>query len=188
MSDGPWKALKMSRSWRRVARSVEMATSSSDEIAGNIRQALVDGLREISPKMLAALRKAFEDGQQPRLPFNDRDKFAELRSLADGSPLGALLASYAAMVAGEGLQGADALREIVMRTVMERAAYGAMQVEEHYHRASDDHRTSNIRDLIETSAGLIDFIKLANQILGIDPKPLKRSDEKFTGLDDGPRL
>jgi hypothetical protein len=188
MSDGPWKTLNMSRSWRLVARSAEMAASSSDEVAQNIRQALVDDLRDIPPKMLAALRKAFEGEQQSCLPLNDHDKFVRLRSLVDGSPLEALLASHAAMVADEGLQGADALREVVIRTVMERAAYGARQVEEHHHRVSDDGCASSIRDLIETSARLIDLVALSNQILGKNAAPTRRSGPTFTGLDDGPRL
>jgi hypothetical protein len=149
MSDGPSKSLNMPRAWRRVARSAEIAASSSGEIKQNLRQALVDDSREIPPKLISALRKAFGDGRQKLLGLNEHERFAALRSHADGSPLGALLLSHATMVAHEGWQGEEALREATLRTLRERVTHGARQVAEHHYRGTRDGHSSEVRERIE---------------------------------------
>jgi hypothetical protein len=188
MSDGPWKTLEMSRDWRRVARFAEMDASSSKEVAQKMKQALTGDSREIPTKLKSDLRKAFGDGRQQVLGFNEHEKLVAPRSAADGSPLGALLVSYATVVANEGYQGDAALREAVIRTLQEWATYGAKQVEEHHYREAADGRATDIRNLIESAATLIDWVALANQVLGIDPTPARRAAEVFTGIEDGPSL
>jgi hypothetical protein len=157
----------MSRSWRRVARFTEVEASSSEDIAQNLRQALVNDFRKISTKVIPALRKVFGDGRQRLLGLNEHEKLVALRPCADGNPLGALLLSHAVAVSNEGYQGDVALREAVIRTLQERVTHGGRQVEEHHYRESADGRATGIRKLIDSAATRVDWVALANQLMGI---------------------
>ena len=188
MSDGPYKTLKMSTGWRRAARFAAIGASSPDDNA----QALTDALDQecrtwIRPELVTALRKLFGDESQSSLCLNEPDRFAMVRLYANGSSLGVLLAEHAIMVANEGWQGTKALREVIRRTLMERAYSGAKQVEEHHFRKADDGMSSTVRQRIESAADNIDHAKLANQILGIEPKRIRQLKQILTGIDDGPR-
>jgi hypothetical protein len=189
MSDGPSKALKnLPRGWRRVARSAEMGASSSDEIAQNIEQALIDDGRKIPPKLISELRKAFGDGRQRLLGLNEHETLDRSCFYANGSVFGALLVSHARLVINEGRQGEDALREAIARALREWITDSARQIEELLDRQTCDGHTSRIRELIESSATLIDLVNLANQLLGIGTTPARPPAQKLTGIEDGPRL
>jgi hypothetical protein len=189
MSDGPWKSLGMRPRWRRAARLAEMDASSPDEIGHELQQALAgDFRREISSGLLTALRQVFEDDRQASLFNREPDRFAAIRSLTDGSPLGALLVEIAAMVANDGGCGSEALHETMRRTVIERALRGIREIEEHHHRLANDGRSSTLRGRLETAVNHIAANTLVDQLLGTPSSSGRQSGQNHSGIDDGPRL
>jgi hypothetical protein len=188
MSDGPWKTLKMSEGWRSVAKLAEMAASSPEEIIPRIESAITKDLREISRPLILALRQLFGEDQQVSLPLNEPQRFAALRAYSYENPLGALLISYACMLASEGWQGTDGAREAVTRTVKERISCAVRQIDEHHHRESGDGNQSGVGECLIAGTTHVAFEDIANRLLGIDGTRRRHDDQRFRGVDDGPRL
>lgn len=189
MSDGPFKSLKMSSGWRRVAKLAELDASSPDEITQALHKALAEEFSNgISPQLISDLRKVLGDGSQSSLDFNEPDRFAAIRARGFSSPRAALLVDIAAKVFDEGIRGSEALRETVSRTLIELALQGVRQAGEHYYREIEGGRASEILKRIEDIVPRVDLAKLKDLVLGITSTSSRQSLQKRTGLDDGPRL
>jgi hypothetical protein len=188
MSDGPRLASNISSTWRPVAKLARLQATSPHELVSALRKAVKRDFRETPPKLLAALAKLFKRNGQLDLSLNPREKFADLTHTADGSVIGRTLLSHAEMVADEGLDGDSALQLAIERTIRERIMSFAKQAEERESRDATTGHPSRSRECIESAASLICFRDLAGEL--ITPKPSSKypEDNRFTGIEDGPRL
>jgi hypothetical protein len=188
MSDGPFKSLKMSRGWRRVAKFAELDASSPDEISQALHKALADEISTgIPPQLISGLRKVLGEGSQSSLDFDESHRFVAIRARVSSAGA-ALLVDNAAKAFNEGLRGSEALREAVSRTLVELALQGARHVEEHYHREIEEGRASQVMKRIDDTVRRVEFAKLTDLVLGMASTSSHQSLQKQTGLDDGPRL
>lgn len=160
MSDGPYKTLKMSRPWKRLAKVAANSAHSIAEAAEAYRPALLEDWKSVRPAFAQEIRAALGDNDRGNL-------FAEiayvevkrLRAVAS-NPVEALLAAQASDVARDGLTGAQAYEGAVKATLDERAIHRARQIEEHYLReASQD--AGSLRAKLSASIGAIGTDQLA---------------------------
>jgi len=165
-----------------------MDASSSDEIASKAKSALTTDFAKVPRKLLGALRRFFGDSPQQSLSLNEPARQAALRILVEGGVLGALLVSHGGLVVSEGLQGDDAARETVVRTLEEWNSSNALQIQEHYYREAPDGCFSTLSKRIEAALSPANIRGFADELLGIERVIKRQTDHKFNGIDEGPRL
>jgi hypothetical protein len=188
MSDGPRQASNISRTWRPVAKLARLQATDPRELVSPLRKAVKRDFREIPHKLVDALKKRSKSNGQLDLRLNVREKCAGLAHLADGSIAGRLLLSHFAMAADAESDEGVALQVAVGRTIRERITSFAKQAEEFDLRDATTGHISRSRECIERAASLICFRDLAGEL--ITPKPSSKypEDNRFTGIEDGPRL
>jgi hypothetical protein len=134
MSDGPYKTLRMSAPWKRVAKVAENAAHSSAEVVEALRPALLQDWGTVRPDFSDEIRSALGDSERGNLlPTVALVETQRLRSAAS-NPMEALLAEQACDMARDGQVGRQAFEAAVKVSLEERAIRRAWQIEEHYLR------------------------------------------------------
>lgn len=134
MSDGPYKTLRLSAPWKRLAKLAENATHSSAEVVEVLRPALLHDWGTIHPGFTEEIRAALGDSERGGLlPIVAISEVQRLRSAA-ANPMEALLAEQACDIARDGQAGRPAFEAVVKASLEERAFRRAWQIEEHYLR------------------------------------------------------
>jgi hypothetical protein len=189
MSDGPHRSLKMSRSWQRLAECADNRAYSLDEVAGAFLPALDQNCREEVPQSVwTSLARIFTDQQHALFTEQKVQQIAALRSEVAGLPLGCSLVDAAEQAASKGALSEDSIIHIATGALGQRGARGNKQVEEHYYRKSDERRTEQVRERLESALKRAALETLARQHLNIGAAPKLSRSTKQVGLDDGVQL
>jgi len=180
MSDGPHRSLPMPPGWKRVAERSANAAFSSDEISRAIIPALEQDCRaEMSSGFIDGVRTLFKDDVRPQLE--------SLRGVA-GCGIGRAFLDNVIQLSPSGAAEFNALAGAMTAALIDHAARGARQVEEHYCRESTASRAHNTRARIEKSIAESPIDSLARQILKLEVSGPARFALRQQGLDDGVRL
>jgi len=188
MSDGPRLASNISSTWRPVAKLARLQATSPHELVSPLRKAVKRDCREIPRKLVEALRKSSKSNGQLDLRLNVREECTGLAHLADGSIVGRLLLSHFAMAADAESDGEVELQVAMERTIRERITSFAKQAGERELRDAATGHPSRSRECIEGAASLMNFRDLAGELITPKPSSKYSEDNRFTGIDDGPRL
>lgn len=187
MSDGPHRSLPMRRGWKRVAESADNHAFGTDEIRDAILPALEEDCRgEISPEFFSSLRRVCAD-QEASLFKNDVAPSLEALRNAAGAGLARVVLNYALQQAARGNSAKDIPESALKDALMDRAARGARQVEEHYCRESTTPRANRVRERIEQAIGSADIDGVARRILDPESESGTQAPRR-QGLDDGVKL
>ena len=185
MSDGPHKSLPMRPGWRKVAEYASKEAFTLHEVCEAIIAASAqDYQKDIPPGLVASIRDVIGSGSL--FSGDSIHALEDLRQFAAGYPMGNALLNHAIFAMHNGKSGDVALQEAVSRTLTDRAAGCARQVEEHYRRKSGTEKAQNVRSRMEAAIQHAPFTALANRLLDPVSKPARL--EKHDGLDDGVRL
>lgn len=186
MSDGPHRSLPMRPAWRRVAERGDKLAYTPEEISQALAPALEQDCRDdMSPEFLRGIRQVFEE---PSL-FKDAvtPRLEALRAEA-GCGIARAVLDNVGLVSATEADGLAVLIDATKSALIDRAARGARQVEEHYLRRSKAPRANDVRARLEQGIASTDFEAIASRILNIDPQRLPRTPLKQRGLDDGVNL
>ncbi len=187
MSDGPHRSLPMRKGWKRVAESADNQAFGTDEIRDAILPALEEDCRgEISPEFFTNLRRVCAD-QEASLFKNDVAPSLEGLGNAAGAGLARAVLNYALQQAALGNSPKDIPERALKDALIDRAAKGARQVEEHFCRESTTPRANKVRERIEQAISSADIGGVARRILEPESKSETQA-PKRKGLDDGVKL
>ncbi len=188
MSDGPHRSLNMNRPWKRVAEYADNSAYPITEVGEALLPALEQSCRdEVSEKVWRELKRIFGNRQDGLFGNQNVQEIEALRSEVAG-PLGCSLLEFAIRAASKGANDLNDLVEVTSLALLQRAARGIKQVEEHWYRKSNGKRTENLRQRLESALNKAALETLARQRLDIStvskaPRPSKKRD-----LDDGVQL
>jgi hypothetical protein len=189
MSDGPHRSLNMHRSWKRLAECADNPAYSLDEVAGAFLPALDQSCREEVPDgVWRSLERIFADQQQTLFAEQKVEQIAALRPQVVGLALGCALVDSAVQTASKGALSPDALVTSTTQALALRATRGNKQVEEHFYRKSNERRTEQIRERLESGLKNAALDTLARQHLNMSTGPKSSRSSKQAGLDDGVQL
>lgn len=184
MSDGPYRALPMSRQWKRLAAAIENSTFELPAMRARLEEALFDDCRESGDAVGGELRRIFRSREGMLFPDQDTSEIDALRRTAGPNGVVPLLLDCAAHALAAGRSGEAALIEATTIALELRRDQRFLQVEEHYLRAAPQAAT-NVRARLMATTLDSDLSPLARAVLGIDRRP-RRQTQRATGLDDGP--
>lgn len=187
MSDGPHRSLPMRLGWRRVAESADNQAFESDEIREAIAPALEQDCRgEMSPEFLSSFRQVCED--QASSLFKDQLGVSLEGLRKDAKPgLERTVLDYAAKAACNGGDAGDLPQKALKDALIDRAARGIRQVEEHYIRKSTTPRANRVRERMEQAIGNADIDGVVRRVLDSKARPVTQA-PKRQGLDEGVKL
>lgn len=188
MSDGPHKSLPMRPAWRRVAERGDKLAFAPEEVSNAIILALEQDCRtDLGRGFVDALRRLFLKQEASLFKDDLAPEFEALRGIA-GAGIGPLVLDHAIQCSERGEKGLDGAAKAMAAALIERAARGARQVEEHYCRESTERRAVRVRTRMEEGIGNSRpaIEGLARRMLTVDSGPSLRVPKK-QGLDDGVR-
>ena len=188
MSDGPHRSLPMRRAWKRVAERSDKRAFASEEVSEAIVVALEQDCRQEMPApFLDAAWRIFSDPEPSLFVVQIAPQLEALRQMA-GSGLGRVVLEEAILVAERGMTGRAGLVDALRNALLDRAAKGARQIEEHYCRESNTPRARHVRARIEDAIGSAVIDGLARRILQVESTPGLPRVTMQQGLDDGVRF
>jgi len=177
----------MRKGWKLVAESADNQAFGTDEIGDAILPALEEDCRgEISPEFFGSLRKICGDQETLLFKHDVTPSLEGLRNAA-GAGLARAVLNYALQQAARGDSAKDIPESALKDALIDRAARGARQVEEHYCRESTTPRANRVRERIEQAIGSADIGGVARRILDPEAK-LETQAPRRKGLDDGVKL
>jgi hypothetical protein len=189
MSDGPYRSLPMSRSWKRLAKFAENENFDRADTCAAATHALATTWRkEVPAAIVKGIREVFLE-REPRL-FADMDLARIDAVVSDnaGYGLGRTLGAHASLVLAEGLTGEAGLAEATRRTLDTYTARATRQIEEHYCRKASACLTQQVRERIGLAIGTADLTTLARQCAGLESRARRSSVRKHADIDEGVAL
>ena len=189
MSDGPHRSLNMPPGWKRLAECADKRAFAPEDVRIALSGALEQDWRAQIPSGLLRTVKSILGDHQTSL-FSDQQvaKLEGLRGSTAAHPLGNTFLEYAIQVSECGGRDNEAVREVIARTLSDRAARGARQVEEHCCRESTQHRAAHVRERLESVVVPADIRAIAGRLADIDKTAGYERPVRQTGLDDGVQL
>lgn len=188
MSDGPHRSLPMRPGWKRVAERGANSVFTTDQIAAAIVPALEQDCRaEMDSGFLDDICAVFHAQENSLFKEDVRPQLEQLRQDA-GCGIGRVFLDNVIQLSASAAAELDVLACAMTDALIDHAARGARQVEEHYLRKSTTPRAQNTRARIEQSIASSPIEALARQILKMSTGPSPRPALKQQGLDDGVRL
>jgi hypothetical protein len=186
MSDGPYRSLPMSRSWKRLAEYSENENFDSVDTCGAATSALESTWRnEVLVATIRGVRDVFLEGEQDLFSNAQTEKLHAVEVDSAGYGLGRLLTGYAEAVLNDGFRGEAGLVEATKRTLEAYAARTARQIEEHYCRKASSRLTRQVRNRIAQAVSAADLETLARKCAGLQQASQRPASMKRTGIDDG---
>ena len=188
MSDGPHRSLPMRQGWKRVAERGANANFTTEEIAAAIVPALEQDCRaELGSEFLDDIRAVIDTQENSLFKDNITPHLEDLRGKA-GCGIGRVFLDNVIQLSASAKAELDILARAMTAALIDHAARGARQVEEHYLRKSTTPRAQNTRARIEQSIMPTPIAALARQILKMETRSAPRPALRLEGLDDGVRL
>ena len=179
----------MRRGWKRLAeRSANIAfddTATSDALAGALQG---DWDVEVTENFVGHVRDALDDHQGNLLGDSVTERLEALRGEAAGRPLAGAVLDCAAQAADQGLRGEEALEKATADALLERAASGRRQVEEHWLRASRARNAEGVRNRIDGAIAASDMNDMARRCIGRADGGTSQAPRRKTGIGDGVSL
>ena len=186
MSDGPHRSLNMRRGWKQLAKCADNVAFSTEEIRNALSSALADDWREEVPgDICQQLQTILNKGQGFLFSGKKIEWLEALRGERTGYPLCSVLIDCAMYAVFKEHSSDDTLAKVASSALSERAASGARQVEEHYHRKSTQGRAVHVRERIEDNIIQSDIAQLAKRLTGLDRTERRHRPVKKTDINDG---
>ena len=179
----------MRRGWKRLAERVANAAFDDNER----RDALVGALQgdwrvEVPDGLVRHLRDVLDDHQGNLFGESVTERLEQLRGQAAGCPLAGAVLDFAARAENQGYRGNEALAKAAGNALLERAASGRRQVEEHWQRASSARSAGCVRNRIDDAIAASDMDAIARRCIGCADEAASRTPRRKTGIDDGVSL
>lgn len=186
MSDGPYRSLPMTRSWKRLAKFAQNQNFEPADICSAAVTALAKDWRAgVPPAVVDGIRNVFLAQQAGLFPEQRIEQLQALRRNTAGHGFAGLFFDCAVAVVHTGRSGEAALVEAANNALLVRASRGVRQVEEHYYREATTALANRVRGRLEDAIENTGVGALARQLLNIIPGPAPRRSMKRQGLDDG---
>lgn len=195
MSDGPYKSLPMSKSWKDVAERAHKASFSNEEREESMCVALrKDVLRDAGKEYLNAIGNILVDQEQGSLLADQAG--VEIENINDRfsqSPLRDAISANIQAALYSGKTGEDALADGVSQTIQEYGRGRNRQVEEHYKRdartSTELQKTESVRESLSRTLASKAVADLGRDIVAyVRGGAIQTQLLKASGLDDGPRF
>ena len=142
---------------------------------------------DLDSGFLDDIRTVIDTQQSSLFKENITPQLEDLRGKA-GCGIGRVFLDNVVQLTASGAEELDVLARAMTAALIDHAARGARQVEEHYLRKSTTPRAQNTRARIEQSICLSPIEALARQILKMETRSTPRPALRLVGLDDGVRL
>jgi hypothetical protein len=195
MSDGPYKSLPMSKSWRDFAERAHKPSFSEEEREQSMCVALrKDVLRNIGKDYINAIGNILVEQKQGNLLADQ--SAVEIDSITNEfsqSPLRDTMSANIQAALHSGKSGEDALIEGVNLTLQDYGRGCNRQVEEHYKRDARTHsereKTVSVRNIMARTLSSSAVANLGQEIVGfVRGAALQTRLVKSSGIEDGPRF
>ena len=179
MSDGPHKSMYMRRGWKKLAERADNMAYTSQDVCDLLLETLEQDWREeVSSSLYNQVRDVLSDNQSSLFGDQRVEQLYALRGETAGYPLGCAFLDYAIETAVGGRNGDEALREVIDKTLLDRAMRGALQVEEHYCRKSSRMRASKVTERIKTGIKELNHGRISERLVGADKSKSPRTAKK----------
>lgn len=122
----------MRRGWKRLAERASNAAFDDNERRDALVGALQGDWRDEAEDLVGHLRDVLDDHQGDLFGESVTDQIEALRGQAAGCPLAGAVLDSAARAVAQGYRGDEALARAAGDALLERAASGRRQVEEHW--------------------------------------------------------
>lgn len=191
MSDGPHKSLNMRPGWKKLAERADLAAFEPEQVAEKLMSALQDDYNEDGcNELVRGIKERIGDTRQASLL--DENKAGELesarRELSAGHGLKRLILDSVIQAFATTSDGTVALQQGIQNAMAELAARGARQVEEHYHRKSNEEHAVNIRTRINQAIERAPIGDFSRRAAGLRSQVPIAKTQKQQNLDDGVSL
>ena len=188
MSDGPHRSLPMRGGWRRVAARAANPAFVCEEISSAIIPALEQDCRaEMESGLIDDICDLAREQESSLFREDIRHQLEGLRRAA-GCGIGRVFLDNVIQLSAVGAAELDVLARAMTAALIDRAARGARQVEEHYCRNSTMSRAIDTRSRIDQAISASPIEALARQLLKMEVRRSERPALRHQGLDDGVRL
>jgi hypothetical protein len=191
MSDGPHKSLNMKPVWKKVAERADLAAFEPEQVSEKLMSALQDDWAEEGcDELVRGIKEIIGDTRQASLLDNNKADELESarRELSAGQGLKQLVLDSVIQSFDSGGDGSDALQNGIQNALTERAARGALQVEEHYHRKSNEKQAVNVRSRLNQAIERAPIGDFSRRAAGLRTQVPLAKPQKQQTLDDGVSL
>jgi hypothetical protein len=188
MSDGPHRSLPMRKGWKKLAERGDGKLHTAEQVRDAVPLALADDWRDERCDDFMKQAKAVLLGTDQDTLFKpSKDETADaLRKLpGSGYPMRRILLDALVQAVEDGHTGERAMVKGAADALAIRCGAGVRQVEEHYLRASNERRATDVRTRIEEGASRSDFDAMARQFCKVEKAP---TPNKYDGLDEGVQI
>lgn len=194
MSDGPYKSLPMSKSWKDVAQRAHKASFLDEEREQSMCVALrKDVLRNVGKDYINAIGNILVDQQGNLFGDQAATEIDNITSQYSQSPLRDTMSANIQAALHSGESGEDALVEGVNLTLQDYGRGCNRQIEEHYKRDARTHseriKTVSVRDIMARTLTSSAVRNLGQEIVEyVRGNAFQTRLVKASGIEDGPRL
>jgi hypothetical protein len=178
----------MRRGWKRLAERAANAAFDDSERRDALAGALQGDWRNEVEDLVGRLRDVLDDHQGDLFGESVTERLEALRGQAAGCPLAGAVLDFAARAADQGYRGNEALAKAARDALLERAASGRRQVEEHWLRTSSARSAGCVRNRIDGAIAASDMDAIARRCIGYADEGASRTPRRKTGIDDGVSL
>ena len=178
----------MRRGWKRLAERASNPAFDDNERREALVGALQGDWRDEAEDLVGRLRDVLDDHQGDLFGESMTERLEALRGQAAGCPLAGAVLDFAARAADQGYRGNEALTKAAGDALLERAASGRRQVEEHWLRASSARSAGCVRNRIDDAIAASDMDAIARRCIGCADEAASRTPRRRTGIDDGVSL
>jgi hypothetical protein len=179
----------MGRRWKKLAECLDNASFSMDDVRERRDSAILgEFTREVSEALISGLREILCSSDQGSLFSPSGDEIENLRSQANGSPVGNLLLDCAIEAVNSGMSGEAALSAACVEAANEILDRHARGMAEHYQRQAGVKRASHFHSRLGTIQDSRSMEGLVDRIVHGGRAMVIRAPTRHTGLDDGVRL
>lgn len=186
---GPIRAWPCGRGWKKFAARADKAVFEPDQVRDAVCLALEADWRQEVAAHIAAIRSILGDSE-PALPFKDLTtrELEGLKRLNPGKSLWHAVIDGVIQAVLGGQTGADALLTGGTEALLDRAARGARQVEEHWRRKTSEARTERMRARLMDGIARAPIGDCVRGLLGLQSSSPTDHAARHDGVDDGVRL
>lgn len=179
----------MRRGWRRLANRAANAAFDGAELGQALNRALAEDLRaEGADSLVRRARRVLDDSHDDLFGESTTERLEALRADAAHGALASVVLDCAIQAVDDGRRGNEVLETSVENALLERAATGQRQVEEHMLRESSVRNARVVRKRIEDAIAGAEMGDIARRFIGPSDARAPRGPVRKTGIDDGVSL
>ncbi len=179
----------MRRGWKQLAERAANAAFDDKERTEALAGALQgDWVSEVPQGFVRHLRIVLDDHQGDLFGESVAEQLETLRGETAGHPLASSVLDFARHAANQGYRGNEALSEATAGALLERAASGRRQVEEHLLRAASARKAGYVRSRIDDAIAASEMDAIARRCIACADEGASQVPRKKTGIDHGVSL